>query len=145
MLHAHRLLCRVTTRIEEELPVTRTSGRLAVWLAVGAVVTACGDSSGPDQQPPVVSVEVGNDFFTSVRNGSSNPAVDTVAVNGMVTWTWTERGSHDIVPTGTPSFPGSEEMLEPGSTYSVTFTGPGTYTYLCSVHGPPMVGRVVVQ
>ena len=125
--------------------MTRTSGRLAVGLAVGAVVTACGDSSGLDQQPPVVSIEVGNDFFTSVRNGSSNPAVDTVAVNGMVTWTWTERGTHDIVPTGTPGFPGSEDLLEPGSTYSVTFTAPGTYTYECEVHGPPMVGRVVVQ
>lgn len=123
----------------------RASGRLVVWLAGGAVVAACGDSSGPDQQPPVVSVEVGNDFFTSVRNGSSNPAVDTVAVNGTVTWTWTALGSHDIVPTGSPSFPGSAEMLQPGSTYSVTFTGPGTYSYLCSVHGPPMVGRVVVQ
>jgi len=130
--------------------VTRTSGRLAVCLAVGAVVAACGgggaaDSSGPTDRPPPVSIEVGNDFFTSVRNGSSNPAVDTVAVNGMVNWTWTELGTHDIVPTGSPSFPGSEEMLQPGSTYSVTFTGPGTYTYLCSVHGPPMIGQVVVQ
>jgi plastocyanin len=125
--------------------VTRPSGRLAVWLAVGAVVTACGDSSGPDHQPPVVSIDVGNDFFTSVRNGSSNPAVDTVAVNGMVTWTWTARGTHDIVPTGTPSFPESQDMLEPGSTYSVTFTAPGTYTYECEIHGPPMIGRIVVQ
>lgn len=130
--------------------MTRTSGRLAVWLAVGAVVAACGgggaaDSSGPTDRPPPVSIEVGNDFFTSVRNGSSNPAVDTVAVNGMATWTWTELGSHDVVPAGSPSFPGSEEMLQLGSTYSVTFTGPGTYTYLCSVHGPPMMGQVVVQ
>ena len=125
--------------------MTRTSGRLAVWLAVGAVVAACGDNSGPNQQPPVVSVEVGNDFFTSVHNGSSNPAVDTVAVNGRVTWTWAELGTHDIDPTGSPSFPASEEMLQPGSTYSVTFTVPGTYTYECSVHGAPMAGRVVVQ
>lgn len=124
--------------------MTRTSRRLAGWLAVGAAVTACGDSSGPNPQPPI-SVEVGNDFFTSARNGSSNPAVDTVAVNGTVTWTWIERGSHDIAPTGSPSFPGSEEMLEAGSTYSVTFTGPGTYAYICTVHGPPMTGRVVVQ
>lgn len=127
------------------MPVTRTSGRLAVWLAVGAVVTACGDSSGPDQQPPVVSVEVGNDFFTSVGNGSSNPAVDTVAVNGMVTWTWIETGTHDIAPIGTPGFPESPDMLETGSTYSFRFTAPGTYTYVCEIHGPPMMGQIVVQ
>ena len=84
--------------------MTRTSARLAVWLAVGAVVTGCGDSSGPNQQPPVVSVEVGNDFFTSVHNGSSNPAVDTVAVNGMVTWTWTQRGTHDIAADHVATF-----------------------------------------
>lgn len=125
--------------------MTRTSGRLAVWLAVGAVVTACGDSSGPNQQPPIVSVEVGNDFFTSVHNGSSNPAVDTVVVNGRVTWTWIERGTHDIVPTGTPGFPESADLLEPGSTYSVTFTAPGTYTYECEIHHAPMIGRIVVQ
>jgi plastocyanin len=124
--------------------VTRTSGRLAVWLAVGAVVTACGDSSGPNQQPPV-AVEVGNDFFTSVHNSSSNPAVDTVAVNGMVTWTWIERGTHDIVPIGTPTFPESQDMLEPGSKYSFTFRAPGTYTYECEIHGAPMTGRIVVQ
>jgi plastocyanin len=134
-----------SNHVKEEIPVTRTSGRLAVWLAVGAVVTACGDSSGPNQQPPVVSVQVGNDFFTSGHNGSSNPAVDTVAVNGRVTWTWTERGTHDIVPTGTPTFPESQDFLEPGSTYSVTFTAPGTYAYVCEIHGPPMMGQIVVQ
>jgi plastocyanin len=125
--------------------VTRKSRRLAGWLAVGAIVTACGDSSGPDQQPPVVSVDVGNNIFTSARNSSSNPAVDTVAVNGRVTWTWSVLGTHDIAPVGSPSFPASEEMLQPGSTHSVTFTGPGTYTYVCRVHGAPMGGRVVVQ
>jgi plastocyanin len=127
------------------MPVIRAPGLLVLWFTAGAVVTACGDSSGPDQQPPVVAIEVGNDFFTSVRNGSSNPAVDTVAVSGVVTWTWAELGTHNIVPVGLPSFAGSEEMLQAGSTYNVTFTGPGTYTYECSVHGAPMGGRVVVQ
>src|SRR6266496_4583547 len=48
--------------------------------------------------PTTAAVTVGDIFFKSALNGSSNPAVDTVAVNGTVTWTWatTEALPHSV-------------------------------------------------
>jgi hypothetical protein len=89
---------------------------------------------------------VGDIFFTSVRNGSSNPAVDTVAVNGTVTWTWAagETLPHSVQSTGSPSFTSSAVQTGPGSTYQFTFTTPGTYQYDCAIHGTMMTGTIVV-
>jgi plastocyanin len=38
----------------------------------------------------------------------------------------------------------SSGALEPGDTFTVTFTKPGTYLFACVLH-PPMVGKVVVK
>jgi hypothetical protein len=56
-------------------------------LALVVVVAACFSEHSPTtpttQTPPTTNV--GDIFFTCALNGSSNPAVDTVAVNGTVT------------------------------------------------------------
>src|SRR5437016_3861350 len=59
--------------------------------------------------PASAAVTLGDIFFKSVLNGSSNPAVDTVAVGGTVTWTWatTEALPHSVQSTGSPSFTSS--------------------------------------
>jgi plastocyanin len=92
-------------------------------------------------------VIVGNNFFRSARNGSVNPAVDTVAVGGTVTWTWTNTGNvpHGIEAVGNPSFPASAVLTGNGKTYKVTFSTAGTYQYDCIVHGAMMTGRIVVR
>jgi uncharacterized cupredoxin-like copper-binding protein len=97
--------------------------------------------------PSTVAVTVGDIFFKSVRNGSSNPAVDTVAANGIVTWTWatTEALPHSVQSIGSPSFTSSAIQTGSGKTYQVTFTAPGTYHYECAVHGAMMTGTIVVQ
>jgi plastocyanin len=97
--------------------------------------------------PTAADVRVGNIFFTSDRNSSTNPAVDTIAVGGTVTWTWgiTGLAEHSVRSTGTPSFTSSATKFGTGQTYSFTFTSPGAYTYDCAVHGPQMTGRVVVR
>jgi plastocyanin len=96
--------------------------------------------------PTTANVTVRNNIFFSVRNGTSSPAVDTVAVGGTVTWTWasTATNPHDVTSTGTPSFPGTETAVQPPP-YSHTFTSAGTYNYLCTVHGTGMNGRIVVR
>ncbi|OYV72126.1 MAG: hypothetical protein B7Z72_05470 [Gemmatimonadetes bacterium 21-71-4] len=95
--------------------------------------------------PTTASVTVGPSIvFTSVKNNSSNPAVDTVAVNGTVTWTWAAGSiQHSVQSTGSPSFTSS--AIQSSGTYSFTFTVAGTYTYDCAVHGTSMSGRVVVK
>ena len=124
-------------------------GRFAVLALAGVfVVTACFSEHSPttpnSQTPPTTNV--GDIFFTSALNGSSNPAVDTVAVNGTVTWTWatTEALPHSVQSVGSPSFTSSGILSGAGNTYQFTFTAPGTYQYDCAVHGQLMTGRIVV-
>ena len=97
--------------------------------------------------PATAAVTVGDIFFTSGLNGSSNPAVDTVAVNGTVTWTWatTESLPHSVQSIGSPSFTSSAIQTGSGKTHQFTFTAPGTYQYDCAVHGQMMTGMIVVQ
>jgi plastocyanin len=92
-------------------------------------------------------VIVGNNFFKSAHNGTVNTAVDTVAVGGTVTWTWTNTANvpHSIQSLGSPIFRSSTILTGDGSTYQVTFADAGTYQYDCAVHGVMMTGRIVVR
>jgi plastocyanin len=103
-------------------------------------------ATGGSAVPASAAVTVGDIFFKSVLNGTSNPAVDTVAVNGTVTWTWatTEALSHSVQSTGSPGFTSSGIMSGSGQSYQFTFATPGTYQYDCAVHGQMMTGRIVV-
>ena len=106
-----------------------------------------GHTSGGTPTSGDVAVIVGNIFMQSGQNGSVNPAVDTVAVGGSVTWTWTNTGNvpHGIQSMGSPSFPTGTVLAGDGNTYRVTFNTAGTYQYDCLVHGNMMPGTVVVR
>jgi hypothetical protein len=67
-------------------------------LGLPLLLAGCGDGpSGSRETPPSsVAVNVGNIFFESAHNGSTEPAVDTVAAGGTVTWTWIEIGTHSV-------------------------------------------------
>jgi len=110
-------------------------------------LAACSGATGPTVGGgPVGNVIVGNVFFQSAHNGSQNPAVDTISAGMAVTWTWNAAGQHSIQSTGTPNiFKNSVVMDARNSTYAVTFSNPGTYTYQCGIHGAAMTGRIVVQ
>jgi plastocyanin len=116
--------------------------------ATGSPVTFTATASGgPPPDPTEILVTVASpSSFTSNRNGSSNPAVDTLALNGSVTWTWGPgAGSHSVQSTGSPSFVSSLVKTGAGQSYSLAFTQAGTYTYDCSIHGTAMTGRIVVR
>jgi plastocyanin len=134
-------------------------GRLVMLsgILVAGLLAACGGSSstapgngggndlvGP--APATAAVTVGDIFYKSVNNGSSNKAVDTVAVGGTVTWTWAANETllHGVQSTGSPGFASSAIQSGGGSTYQVTFTAKGIYQYDCAVHGTAMTGTIVV-
>jgi plastocyanin len=123
-------------------------------LTLAALVACSGDngqspSNGCDNNGGGAAgqITIGNDFFRSARNGTCDPAVDTVAAGATVTWTWTGTGgtSHSVQSQGATAFTSSAVMTGNGSTYSVQFTTPGTYQFDCAVHGAAMTGRIVVQ
>jgi hypothetical protein len=67
---------------------------------------------------------------------------EVVSVGDTVTWTWANNAPHNIVyyTLGTadnpdPTFGDPTIVGGTGTTYSFTFTIPGTYEYYCTVHG----------
>jgi plastocyanin len=133
-------------------------GRSRTWLlaALAAAAIGCsGDSTGTSDNGgnnggggggAVGAVTVGDIFFKSAHNGTSNPAQDTVAVGQTVTWTWGAGATtHSVESLGPPSFTSSDNMTGAGQVYTFTFTQPGTYHYQCAIHGPLMTGTIVVQ
>ena len=69
-----------------------------------------------------------------------NPATLTVPVGTTVTWTNNDEEPHTIAAKdGSFHSPG----MDTHGTYSFTFTTPGSYDYICSIH-PFMTGTVVV-
>ena len=69
-----------------------------------------------------------------------NPAALTVPVGTAVTWTNQDEEPHTIAAKdGSFHSPG----MDTHGTYSFTFTTPGSYDYICSIH-PFMTGTVVV-
>lgn len=125
----------------------RSRMRLAL---VGALAGCGGDPAGPTGAPAPIGgegIQVGNIFFRSNHNGSTDPAVDTVAVGDTVRWTWSQTGSisHSVRSAGSPGFASSAIMAGNGTTYAQVFTAPGEYRYDCAVHGGAMTGKLVVQ
>jgi plastocyanin len=104
-----------------------------------------GGGGGGTGGGPVGSVTAGPGIqFVSGHNGSSNTAVDTIAVGATVTWSWTGSLPHSVQSVGSPSFASSGTMTGSG-TYAVTFPTAGTYQYDCAVHGQLMTGTIVVR
>jgi len=76
----------------------------------------------------------------AVKNFTFAPATLTVKAGTTVTWTNNDGEPHNIVATdGTFR----SATLDTGGTFQHTFTKPGSYTYLCSIH-PFMRATVVV-
>jgi len=136
---------------------TDASGLAKTTLTLGATpgaVTVTAASTGLAGSPATfhatiasvatsAAVSVGDNFFRSGHNATQNPAVDTVAAGGTVTWTWTGSNSHSVQSTGTPSFTSSTTKTT--GTYQFTFNTTGTFTYDCAVHGALMTGTIVVR
>ena len=145
--------------------VPRGVRRLAPGLLV--VALACGgDSAGPsgnnnNTQPPPAQP----DLDININPGASvspadafSPDPKTVSLNGgaSVSVRWVnldvtggeyQSGTvtvHRIEATNPADGFAPSNNLGRGSTYTVSFSTPGTYAYHCSLH-PTMVGSIVVN
>lgn len=133
--------------------------RVAAGLAVATVGTlgllsACGGSSHPSASAmpsmgmsassattgaPVAPV-AGN--TVSIKNFAFSPAVLKVKVGTTVTWTNRDTDAHTVTSAASGG-PLKSAALATGASYSYTFTRPGTYAYLCTIH-PFMTATVEV-
>jgi plastocyanin len=102
---------------------------LIALLVVGALV-APGVASAAD-----ANVAVGDFFF--------RPDYTRIEPGDSVTWTVLEGSPHTATATSASPAPFDSGELLPGQAFAFTFTAPGRYPYLCTLH-PFMKGVVQV-
>jgi plastocyanin len=112
----------------------------------GAVAMPAGGSSGAMVMPggggpaPASNVPAHTDQV-QITNFAFAPADITVVAGTTVTWMNEDTTQHDVFapPVGLQS-----PVLNQNDSYAHTFSSPGTYRYICSIH-PFMHGTVVVK
>ncbi|MFE0514971.1 cupredoxin family copper-binding protein [Streptomyces sp. NPDC058964] len=78
----------------------------------------------------------------AIKNFAFSPATLKVKAGTTVTWTNQDGDAHTVTSAGSGG-PLHSAALATHATYSYTFTKPGTYAYLCTVH-PFMTATVEV-
>jgi nitrite reductase (NO-forming) len=108
-----------------------------------AVASSAGGGGGT-----TVSIVPGS---SSLTNTAFNPNPVKVSVGSKVTWINKDSQPHTVASgsNGTPdnkfnSSPNFTPLINPGQTFSHTFTQAGNYPYFCMLH-PNMVGTVSVS
>jgi plastocyanin len=103
---------------------------LLVVFFLALTVTACGGMSTPAEPPvtpPAISVQITREYCPSIE----------VQAGMQIAWTnrddvdrmlWIERkdGQGVLIDAG------GTDLLQPETTFSITLTDPGQYTYFCS-------------
>ena len=107
---------------------------------------------------PTVGATASNNTIVVMLNSAYLPAQLTITAGTTVTWINKDSIGHTVTE-GDPNSPkqpalrafdssgeagsGKAALLEPGQSWSYTFTTPGTYNYYCIVH-PYMTGQITV-
>ena len=109
----------------------------------------CCSPPAPETKPPPPPLHAGApppppppgaEFAVVMESFAFTPAELTVPVGATVTWTNRHGARHDVVAAdGTFTSP----LFGEGETFSFTFTAPGEYPYVCSIH-PGMEGTIIV-
>lgn len=97
-----------------------------------AATTAATTPTAATDEETVPIVAVGDNFF--------QPASLTVSAGDTVRWVWSGSVPHSVRldDETSPTHTGSGE-------FEFTFNEPGTYDYVCGVHGESMPGRIIVE
>jgi plastocyanin len=107
--------------------------RLAVLFTALASAPCLAEDANSAGTGPVASVSVDHNTFI--------PGEISVAPGTTVTWVNNETMPHTVVA---PNKGFRSKTLLKEAKFSFTFTTPGEYDYLCSIH-PNMKGKVIVK
>jgi plastocyanin len=100
---------------------------IAALLATAPAAALAADAA------PSVTVKIHNMQFT--------PATLAIAAGTKVTWINEDAAPHTVTDRNRVF---RSAALDNAESYSFTFSGPGDFTYYCTIH-PMMVGRIIVK
>jgi plastocyanin len=109
----------------------------ALLLSVLAVGCASQPASSP--APAVAGAQI------SIKGFAFNPNQPSVAKGATITWS-NDDGTTHTVTSGVPGTPSGkfDQRVEPGKTFSFTFSESGTYEFFCNIHNS-MRGTITVK
>jgi plastocyanin len=118
--------------------------RRRIGLALGAVgVTALLAAALPELTAAgeAVVAAAASPATVDIDNFSFAPATLTVTAGTTVTWKNEDDSPHRI---GDKNGTFKSAALDTDDTFSHTFSAPGEYPYICTIH-PYMVGKIIVK
>ena len=109
----------------------------ALLLSILAVGCASQPASSP--VPAVAGTQI------SIKGFAFNPNQPSVAKGATITWS-NDDGTTHTVTSGVPgTLSGKfDQRVEPGKTFSFTFSESGTYDFFCNIHNS-MRGTITVK
>lgn len=113
--------------------VVRSLTALIALVAAAALFLVGSAAASPSHAGGINTVEIADFAFS--------PPTLTIVVGESVTWTNADPVVHTAT-SGLGAFDSGD--LDPGESFTFTFTTPGTYDYLCTPH-PSMTGSIVVR
>ncbi|MFD4460744.1 cupredoxin family copper-binding protein [Nocardia sp. NPDC058480] len=94
-----------------------------------------GTTTAQQHAPTNLTVEVGDMKYA--------PADATIKVGETVTWKFSDKVPHNVQGIGDKAMGLNSPIIDKGE-WSYTFTQPGTYRYMCTLH-PDMRGSITVE
>jgi plastocyanin len=132
------------------------SARVVAGFAVAATLLSAGCSgdggdaaSTTTRKPRPVTTTTSQtahkptDLTIDVSGMKYSPADVTIKVGETVTWKFSDKAPHNVQGIGDKAMGINSPIIDKGE-WSYTFTQPGTYRYLCSLH-PDMRGSITVS
>ncbi len=113
--------------------VVRSPAKLMAVVAAAGLFLVGSAAASPSHAGGTNTVEIADFAFS--------PPTLTIDAGESVTWTNADQVVHTAT-SGSGAFDSGD--LDPGESFTFTFTTPGTYDYLCTPH-PSMTGSIVVQ
>jgi plastocyanin len=100
------------------------AGLLAAPLAGGLLLAGAHVASAQQAAPDPATIPIQSHQFLAAPE-------QTVPVGTTVTWVNQDADAHDVVANDSSFI---SPLIQPGESWSFTFTAPGSYAYMCDLH-----------
>jgi plastocyanin len=114
---------------------------MAHWKIAASALTAALFAASAELPSPGSAATSANSAAVRIDNFNFTPATLTITAGTTVTWKNEDDSPHRI---GDNDGTFKSAALDTDDTYSHTFTAPGEYPYICTIH-PYMVGKIIVK
>lgn len=145
--YAYYCVVHPTTMVGKIIVVAGSgSGGASSSSSTSSVSTSASTSNSIPTNALPISILKGASADQSSLGFGPDAATVVVGVNNTVVWTNNDVAGHTVTFTSVPSGAkvSSSDILGPNATFVQTFTVPGTYHYICSLHGW-MKGTIIVK